>query len=224
VNDPAHEPHTRCRTKARFKTLGRAANAACLLACVVLAVLLAASIGYPPGPTPIARHVFADGTTYLLTTDAHGLVLARQSVTPRTAGLLVANVETLDVLDVSDVGVPLPGMQILRPSHAWLPSTRTHTFGWFRSATVMAGIGAPGPTSIFRARFATLSLPRVSLGILMVLPASVPFWAGVVRRLQRRHRRLPGLCRSCGYDLRASPDRCPECGKALTMLSVPGRS
>jgi hypothetical protein len=52
----------------------------------------------------------------------------------------------------------------------------------------------------------------------------VPYWSLLVVTLAaaawswRRHwlrRRVPGRCAGCGYDLRATPDRCPECGAVV---------
>jgi hypothetical protein len=48
---------------------------------------------------------------------------------------------------------------------------------------------------------------------------ALPFWLlgplSFVGLLRTRHHKPPasGHCARCGYDLRATPDRCPECGR-----------
>jgi len=51
----------------------------------------------------------------------------------------------------------------------------------------------------------------VSYWPLIVTTAACAWLAGRSSRLRRRRARS-GLCEGCGYDIRATPQRCPECG------------
>jgi hypothetical protein len=47
---------------------------------------------------------------------------------------------------------------------------------------------------------------------IVMLPFALTFAIAAWRVARWHRRRRVGLCPSCGYDLRATPDRCPECG------------
>jgi hypothetical protein len=51
----------------------------------------------------------------------------------------------------------------------------------------------------------------VPIWILFLAFGGWPLLAGLLWR-KRRDQRMKGKCLSCGYDLRATPKRCPECG------------
>lgn len=72
-------------------------------------------------------------------------------------------------------------------------------------------VAAPPPTIHYRDTRLGISFPYWFVILLLLMVGTLP---ALARERQAHQRRRAGLCLKCGYDLRYSRDRCPECGTA----------
>jgi hypothetical protein len=95
-----------------------------------------------------------------------------------------------------------PRWEYRSPPNPWDPRAGSRSL-WGR-----LGFRYDTGTDLFIGPYSMISVPCwIVAALLSGLPA---VW--VVSLLRNRSRRQAGHCRRCGYDLRASRDRCPECG------------
>lgn len=102
---------------------------------------------------------------------------------------------------------------------AWITDRGGNGWSWATFGGGIQRVRVEGPG------YPRLVYTQVVLPYWLLAAATAPLPAGrlllgIGRMSRRRRRARLHLCRSCGYDLRATPDRCPECGAAP---NEPGR-
>ena len=111
---------------------------------------------------------------------------------------------------------------------SWSSAAWPHSGGQWRGGPVLIyefpGVSGPtvwdlGPVEMWDwGSYRDIDIRHWFLVLLFSLPPAAWLLRGP---LLRRRRRKLGLCRHCGYDLRATPGRCPECGRENSPSPLP---
>jgi hypothetical protein len=121
-------------------------------------------------------------------------------------------------LHPAPVGWTFADIEVLSETYPPSPQGVSAWAWWDHYVDDQSGSVPPGSRAeVWRLQFR----PWLPIPPLAVLPA-LWLWRFILARRKRRH----GLCLVCGYDLRATPGRCPECGTewARPHTGTPNRS
>jgi hypothetical protein len=120
----------------------------------------------------------------------------------------------------------------LGPELLWLtpldaPPTQFKRFGlWLMYGDARTNVrkdgtviwrGYPKEEQYFSSSLMPYRMIAVHYFLIAAVVAAIPlvrFGTRSLRAVTRRRRQARSLCERCGYDLRATPERCPECGTA----------
>ena len=101
----------------------------------------------------------------------------------------------------------LPWLEYLQPPRQWKHAGILYMHGPAEFASEAYHITASSKPRHLRSLVVLVST-RTLVSLLCILPL-----AWLIGGLRKRRRNRQGFCADCGYDMRATPTRCPECGR-----------
>jgi hypothetical protein len=185
------------------RILGTLLSALSLLLCAATIALWIRSYW---GSDYLARHQVISGDFNTTATKYQSIKCTRGSIRLEVEEQTAYHYNVPNIVVASPDRPPLWGWGRLGQRHMGWEDLPERTF-WNRLGfhQYETGHGA----SFYDARVSGVAIPAwLPVLIFAILPA---MW--VVLFIRRRRRRGIGLCPTCGYDIRATPQRCPECGR-----------
>lgn len=156
-------------------------------------------------------------SSYFLLVGYRRLTVSRQDVTQAPSAGWAAEVTRL-----GNVRVRAGDQTVASVATGPAPNDWPYKWGRFHQSgpkVIFHVPGAAGP-QVCSSNYSGLSIPQWVVSIAMAVPPALWLLAWRRRARVRNARMRGGLCLHCGYDLRGSPGRCPECGSVSHLQAA----